>query len=73
MPADGIKIDLETDKGYSGLGDICSLAWLAEGCARERQPLTFHRKRNLELMALFGLVVDRSPVGFASTQFTRVN
>jgi hypothetical protein len=62
-PADPIKIDLEIDKGYSGLGDICMLAWLAEGCGRVGQRLTFHRKRNLELMALFGLGVDPEPGG----------
>ncbi len=63
MPAAGIKIDLESGKGYAGLGDICTLAWLAEGCARAGQPLTFHRKRNPELMALFGLTVDPEPGG----------
>jgi Glycosyltransferase family 9 (heptosyltransferase) len=63
MPPAGIKIDLESEKGYAGLGDICVLAWLAEGCARAGQPLTFHRRRNLELMALFGLEVDPEPGG----------
>lgn len=63
MPAVGITIDLESEKGYAGLGDICALAWLAEGCARAGQPLTFHRRRNLELMALFGLTVDPEPGG----------
>lgn len=63
MPTDPIKIDLESDKGYSGLGDICMLAWLAEGCARAGQQLTFHRTRNLDVMALFGLAVDPEPGG----------
>src|SRR5687767_2597238 len=58
MPATAMKIDLESGEGYAGLGDICMLAWLAEGCARAGQPLTFHRKRNLDVMALFGLTVD---------------
>ena len=63
MPAAGIKIDLESEKGYAGLGDICMLAWLAEGCARVGQPLTFHRRRNLKLMEMFGLSVDPEPGG----------
>ena len=64
MPPAGIKIDLEVDKGYGGLGDICMLAWLAEGCARAGQPpLSFHRRRSLDLMAMFGLAVDPEPGG----------
>ena len=63
MSPAGIKIDLESKKGYAGLGDICMLAWLADGCARAGRPLTFHRKRHLELMALFGLTVDPEPGG----------
>ena len=35
-----LKIDLERQKGYSGLGDIVMLAWLAEGCRRAGQPVT---------------------------------
>jgi hypothetical protein len=63
MPADPIKIDLESGKAYVGLGDICMLAWLAEGCGRAGQPLTFHRTRNLDVTALFGLTVDPEPGG----------
>jgi hypothetical protein len=63
MPPDPIKIDLENYKGYSGLGDIVTLAWLAEGCRRAGQTVTFHRKRNLELTVMFGLTVDPEPGG----------
>lgn len=63
MTATPIKIDLEGGKGYAGLGDIVMLAWLAEGCRRAGQPLVFHRTRNLELAALFGLPTDPEPGG----------
>lgn len=63
MAANPIKIDLETYKGYSGLGDIVMLSWLAEGCRRAGRPLVFHRKRDLELMDLFGLIADPEPGG----------
>jgi ADP-heptose:LPS heptosyltransferase len=63
MAANPLKIDLETYKGYSGLGDIVMLSWLAEGCRRAGQPLVFHRKRDLELMNLFGLTADPEPGG----------
>lgn len=62
---DPLKIDLEVTNGYSGLGDIAMLAWLAEGCRRAGQPLRFHRTRNLELMALFDLAVDPEPGGIS--------
>src|SRR4051812_29106119 len=58
-----IKIDIETKKGYSGLGDIASLAWLAEACRETDHPLVFHRLRNLELMTMFGLTADPEPGG----------
>src|SRR5687767_9811373 len=62
--ADGpLKIDLENYKGYSGLGDIVMLAWLAEGCRRAGQAVRFHRTRNLDLMEMFGLTVDPEPGG----------
>jgi hypothetical protein len=62
--ADGpLKIDLENYKGYSGLGDIVMLAWLAEGCRRAGQPVRFHRTRNLDLMEMFGLTIDPEPGG----------
>ncbi|HVK09763.1 MAG TPA: glycosyltransferase family 9 protein [Gemmataceae bacterium] len=63
MAANPLKIDLETYKGYAGLGDIVMLAWLAEGCRRAGQSLVFHRKRDLELMDLFGLTADPEPGG----------
>jgi len=65
MVADPLKIDLESTKGYSGLGDIVMLSWLAEGCRRADQPIRFHRKRNLELMELVGLTVDPEPGGLS--------
>jgi hypothetical protein len=40
VPAGAIKIDLETEKGYAGLGDICVLAWLAEGPTPAPAPIT---------------------------------
>jgi hypothetical protein len=63
MASSQLKIDLESCKGYSGLGDIVMLSWLAEGCRREGQPIVFHRKRNLDLMGLFGLTADPEPGG----------
>jgi hypothetical protein len=63
MAACPLKIDLEGHKGYAGLGDIVMLAWLAEGCRRAGERVTFHRTRNLELMELFGLSVDPEPGG----------
>ncbi len=61
--AEPLTIDLEGAKGYAGLGDIVMLAWLAEGCRRAGQAVRFHRTRNLDLMALFGLDVDPEPGG----------
>lgn len=63
MTAKAIKLDLEGGKGYAGLGDIVMLAWLAEGCRRAGQAITFHRTRNPELMDLFGLTADPEPGG----------
>ena len=63
--AGGIKIDIETNKGYSGLGDIVTLAWLAEACRETDHPLAFHRLRNFDLMAMFDLTVDPRPGGIA--------
>jgi ADP-heptose:LPS heptosyltransferase len=53
-----MKLDIETARYYSGLGDIVMLAWLAEA-----RTITFHRKRDLELMRLLGLTVDPLPGG----------
>jgi len=58
-----MKIDAETARYYSGLGDLVMLAWLAAGAEAGPDPLTFHRKRDLELMALLGLHVDPEPGG----------
>jgi hypothetical protein len=58
-----VKIDIETCKGYAGLGDIVMLAWLAEGCRRAGQGFTAYRTRDLELAALFGLPVTAEPGG----------
>jgi hypothetical protein len=58
-----MKIDLESPTYYRGLGDIVMLAWLAEGARTGPDPIAFHRRQNLELMALLGLPVDPEPGG----------
>lgn len=58
-----MKLDIETARYYSGLGDIVMLAWLAEGARAAGEPITFHRKRDLVLMELMGLSVDPEPGG----------
>src|SRR4051812_24751915 len=63
MDATPLKIDLETGKGYAGLGDIVMLAWLAEGCRRAGGPFVVHRKRDAELATLVGVELDPEPGG----------
>lgn len=63
MDAASLKLDLETGKGYAGLGDIVMLSWLAEGCRRAGQSLVIHRKRDAELAALIGVTLDPEPGG----------
>ena len=63
MEARPLKIDLEGGKGYTGLGDLVMLAWLAEGCRRVGQPIRFHRTRHLDLTSVLGLAVDPEPGG----------
>jgi hypothetical protein len=63
MPANPIKIDLESTKAYAGLGDIVMLSWLAEGCRKAGRRFTVHRTRNLDLAGLFGLEADPAPGG----------
>jgi ADP-heptose:LPS heptosyltransferase len=58
-----MKIDLESVRYYAGLGDLVMWAWLAEGARQGPDPLVFHRKRNLGLMTMLGLVVDPEPGG----------
>ena len=60
---DALKIDLETGKGYTGLGDIVMLAWLAEGCRRIGREVVIHRTRDAELAALLGVELDPEPGG----------
>ena len=60
-----MKLDIETAKYYSGLGDIVMLAWLAEGAKAGPSSMVFHRKRDLELMTLLGLQVDAEPGGIS--------
>ena len=63
MPDGVLKIDIESGKAYSGLGDIAMLAWLAEGCRRAGRAVAFHRLRNRELADVLGLPVDPEPGG----------
>jgi len=56
-------IDLEAVKYYCGLGDIAMLAWLATGAKAAGTPLAFYRRRNAELLHLFGLDVRSEPGG----------
>jgi len=56
-------INLDTAKYYSGLGDLVMWAWLAEGCKNSGDPIVFHRKRDLEFMALLGLQIEPEPGG----------
>jgi hypothetical protein len=58
-----MKIDLETAKYYTGLGDFVLLAWLAAGVKASADPLTFHRTRDLALLNMLGLQVDPEPGG----------
>jgi ADP-heptose:LPS heptosyltransferase len=63
-----MKIDIETARYYTGLGDIVMLAWLAEGAKAVGAPFVFHRKRDLVLMELLGLNVDPEPGGVSLDQ-----
>jgi ADP-heptose:LPS heptosyltransferase len=58
-----MKIDLETAKYYSGLGDLVMWAWLAEGAKNGPLPLVFHRRRDLILTELLGVTTDPEPGG----------
>ena len=58
-----MKLNINGSKGYTGLGDIVTLAWLAQGARNGPDPIVFHRTRNLDLMALFRLAVDAEPGG----------
>lgn len=67
-----MKIDLETAKYYSGLGDLVMWAWLAEGAKSSSDPLVFHRLRDLELTKLLGLAIDPQPGGQKIDEVFRV-
>ncbi|WP_157369924.1 glycosyltransferase family 9 protein [Zavarzinella formosa] len=58
-----MKIDIETVRYYSGLGDLVMLAWLAEGSKTGSDPLVFHRKRDPGLTELLGMQTDLEPGG----------
>src|SRR5262245_12963658 len=58
-----MKIDAETARYYSGLGDLVMLAWLAHGAHSHANPMVFHRKRDLALTSLLNLAVDDQPGG----------
>ena len=58
-----MKIDIDTARYYSGLGDLAMLAWLAEGCKNGSDPLVFHRKRDIGVTELLGLRIDPEPGG----------
>lgn len=58
-----LKLDLDSGKCYTGLGDLVMLSWLIAGRRDVERPIHIHRTRNLDLAKLLDLPIDPEPGG----------